>query len=263
MGKKLAIRSVPDYFLARGRYTATTGEIAELLELSEGAVRVGMNRLRRQRLAFSPARGLYAFVPPHYRVWGVLPAEWFVDDLMRHLRRDYYVSLLSAAARHGASHQRPQVFQVLTDKPTADRDLDRIRLRFFTSRAVDQAATETINTPAGTMEVATKETTVSDLVAHPRAAGGLSNIATIIHEIGPISGAELARASAIHPRSHARRIGWLVEHYSERPPDLEELEQLAKPRQGVPTRISPGAPKRGPFDKRWGVQVNTDIAPDV
>ena len=264
MAKALTPKSLPDHLLAQGRYTATTDEIAQLLDLDKGAVRVGMNRLRKQQLAFSPARGLYGFVPPNYRSWGVLPAEWFVDDLMRFLGRDYYVGLLSAAAHHGAAHQRAQVFQVVTDKPTANRDIGRVRLRFFTSGSVGQATRETVNTPAGTLAISNRETTVSDLVAHPRAAAGFSNIVTIIREIGPLDGDELARQSAAHPRAHARRLGWLVENYSKSTTsNLEALERHAAPAQGVPTRLSPGGPRRGRIDKRWGVWINTEIEPDI
>lgn len=263
MAKILTIKSLPDHLLAQGRYTATTGEIAELLELDKGAVRVGMNRLRKQHLAFSPARGLYGFVPPNYRSWGVLPADWFVDDLMRFLERDYYVSLLSAAAHHGAAHQRAQVFQVMTDKPTADRDIGRIRLRFFKGRNIALAAREAVSTPTGTMEIASKETTVSDLVAHPRAAAGFDNIATIIREIGRLDGGGLARLSTAHPRSHARRLGWLVENFSESTPDLEALERQAAPNRGVPTPLSPGGPRRGRIANHWGLWIDTDVEPDA
>ncbi len=226
-------------------------------------MRAGMNRLRKQRLAFSPARGLYGFVPPNYRSWGVLPADWFVDDLMRYLKRDYYVGLLSAAALHGSAHQRPQVFQLMTDKSTADRDIGRVRLRFFRNSAIAQANTETVTTPTGTMEVASRETTVSDLVAHPRVSGGYSNIATIIREIGALDGRELAQASAARPRSHARRLGWLVEHYSESTPDLEALKQRAASDRGTPSPLSPSSPRRGPVDGRWGLWINTDVEPDI
>jgi predicted transcriptional regulator of viral defense system len=263
MAKTLAIKSLPDHLLAQGRYTATTDEIAELLGLDKGAVRVGMNRLRKQHLAFSPARGLYGFVPPNYRAWGVLPADWFVDDLMRFLGRDYYVSLLSAAAHHGAAHQRAQVFQVMTDRPTADREIGRIRLRFFKSGSIAQAAREAVSTPTGTLKIASKETTVSDLVAHPRAAAGFGNIATIIREIGRLDGGELARLSTAHPRAHARRLGWLVESFSESAPDLEALERRAAPNRGVPTPLSPGGPRRGQIERHWGLWINTEVESDI
>jgi predicted transcriptional regulator of viral defense system len=263
MATSLTIKNLPDHLLSQGRYTATIDEITELLELEKGAVRVGMNRLRKQNLAFSPARGLYGFVPPNYRTWGVLPADWFIDDLMRFLKRDYYVGLLSAAASHGAAHQRPQVFQVMTDVRTSDRDIGRIRLRFFKVRDMAHAVTEVATTPAGRVRIASKETTIVDVVAQPRAAAGFSNIATVIREIGPLDGVELARQSASQPRSHARRLGWLVEHFSESATDLEALRELAAPDAGAPARLSPGGPRHGQVDKRWGLWINTEVSPDV
>ena len=44
--------------------------------------------------------------------------------MMAHLHRGYYVALLTAAAMHGAAHQAPQSFQVITEKDVPDRDLD-------------------------------------------------------------------------------------------------------------------------------------------
>lgn len=64
--------------------------------------------------------------PADYRSWGVLPGELFIDGMMRALGREYYVSLLTAAAMHGAAHQAPQVFQVMVDRHVADRDLDAL-----------------------------------------------------------------------------------------------------------------------------------------
>src|SRR5271157_6543085 len=45
-----------------------------------------------------------------------LPPSWYVDDLMRHEGRPYYVGLLRAAELHGASHQAVMEFQVVTNK---------------------------------------------------------------------------------------------------------------------------------------------------
>ena len=38
------------------------------------------------------------------------------------------IALLTAAAMHGAAHQAPQTFQVITDKHVPDRELGRNRL---------------------------------------------------------------------------------------------------------------------------------------
>jgi hypothetical protein len=41
----------------------------------------------------------------------------FLDGLMKFLQRHHYVGLLNAAALHGASHQQPQEYFVLTGYP--------------------------------------------------------------------------------------------------------------------------------------------------
>lgn len=89
--------------------------------LSPAAIASGLQRLRRQLRVFSPTRGLYVVIPPEFRSWGVVPADWFIDDLMRHLGRRHYVALLSAAAYHGAAQQASQVFQVMTDGRVLER----------------------------------------------------------------------------------------------------------------------------------------------
>jgi hypothetical protein len=111
-----------------------------LTGLSDAVIASGLQRLRARRRVFSPTRGLYVVIAPEFRSWGGVPADWFIDDLMRHLGRRYYVALLSAAAYHGASH------------------------------------------------LSSREATVVDLVREPRASGGISNVATILAEIGELDG---------------------------------------------------------------------------
>src|ERR1039457_3715218 len=104
----MKIRELPDALLAQGRHTASTGELLELTGLDRAALHNGLHRLRENGSIISPARGLYAVVPPQYRSWGAPPAEWFIDAMMAHLDRRYYIALLTAAAMHGSAHQAPQ-----------------------------------------------------------------------------------------------------------------------------------------------------------
>ena len=55
-------------------------------------------------------------VPLEYQIAGGPPAAWFIHDLMAAMQLPYYVGILTAAALHGASHQQPQEFQVITDR---------------------------------------------------------------------------------------------------------------------------------------------------
>ncbi|MHB1615419.1 MAG: type IV toxin-antitoxin system AbiEi family antitoxin [Actinomycetes bacterium] len=101
-----------------------------------------------------------------------MPASHFIDPFMRYLGHPYYVGLLSAAEIHGAAHQRPQVFQVITPARLRDRTFGRVRIEFISAVQASARPTATVNTPTGTMRVATPEVTLLDLVAAPQRGGG-------------------------------------------------------------------------------------------
>jgi predicted transcriptional regulator of viral defense system len=252
------VRGIPDHFLSRGRYSATTQEISALVGVDPAHLASGMARLRRQRQVFSPARGLYCFVPPEYRSWGVLPGEWFIDDMMRHLGRDYYVALLSAAAIHGAAHHAPQVFQVITAGRVADRDIHRVRLRFITDRGLSEAATEERAVPSGRIRLATREQTALDLVTHPHDSGGWDNVATVLAELDQLDGAQLARLAKHRPIAVARRLGWLVDRFADQV-DSDPLAILARRPSAPPTLLEPSAERHGPLDDRWALVINKPV----
>lgn len=258
----MKLHELPDALLAQGRHTASTEELLELTGVDRATLHGGLHRLRQSGSIVSPARGLYAVVPAQYHAWGSPPADWFIDAMMAHLGRRYYIALLTAAAMHGAAHQAPQTFQVITDKHVPDRELGRNRLRFYTSNHMNDAPTERRTGPSGYLQLATRETTAIDLVEHPRQSGGLSNVATVLIELGALDGAILGRVAAPRGKAAARRLGWLLE--SHRPDvSLDALRLLARPEQGTPTLLSAGGPARGPRDRRWGLRINTDVQPDL
>ena len=84
---------------------------------------------------------------------------------MRHVGRRYYVG--------------PMAFQVMVDLAERDIEVGRDRIDVHMSSVFDGAATEPMQTETGTMQAATPETTTSDLVRIPAAAGYWSNIATV------------------------------------------------------------------------------------
>jgi predicted transcriptional regulator of viral defense system len=258
----MKVHELPDALMAQGRHTASTEELLELTGLDRAALHSGLHRLRQSGLIISPARGLYAVVPPQYRAWGAPPAEWFIDAMMAHLDRPYYLALLTAAAMHGAAHQAPQSFQVITEKDVLDRELGRNRLRFYTSRHMADAETERRTGPSGYLQLATRESTAVDLAQHPRQSGGLSNVATILIELGDLDGATLGRIAVLRGKATARRLGWLLERHR---PDvaLDWLRIIARPEEGEPALLSASSPASGRLDRAWGLRLNTDVQPDL
>lgn len=263
MQVRVQARDFPDHLLATGRYTFTLSEVQETLGLDGASALSALSRMRRRREVFSPAQGLYGAVPPEYRSWGVVPGEWFVDAMMKHLGRPYYVGLLTAAAMHGAAHQAPQLFQVVTDRSDLirDRDLGRVRIRFYSSKHIAEDPTVQFSVPSGYVRVSSKETTVVDLVTRRRQGGGFSNVATILREFGELHGSDLARIASRRGRAVARRVGWFVDRFGD-VDDLEALRQAARLDLGEPALLDPSKPRRGKADPLWQVRLNTTVEAD-
>ena len=257
-----------DDLIAQGKHAITTAEAAASLGVPEPHVRVRFHRLAQRGKVFSPARGLWVAVPPSFRSWGTLPGLQFIDALMDHLGREYYVGWLSAAELHGAAHQRPQVLQVAVGTHTADRDLGRVHLRFAQRRRVAALPRARHNTPTGQVWVATRELTALDLADAPRLGAGLNNVASVLGELadeGTFNADALAQAAEHFPLSTQRRLGYLLE-YVGAAELADALHPLAERRRAFPADLLAargGSDADAPVDKRWRLVVNTDVDPDL
>jgi predicted transcriptional regulator of viral defense system len=118
MEKKNKISDWINQQLSWGRYSFTLSYLqAEMPEKSDASIKTALKRLVTKNKIISVFKGFYIIIPPAYQNMGILPPVMFMDDLMEYLKRPYYVSLLSAAAMHGAAHQQPQVYFVCTTLP--------------------------------------------------------------------------------------------------------------------------------------------------
>lgn len=210
LGSQVEISKLPDALLAAGIHAFTVDDAAKVAGIKRASAWPAVARLVKNKLAFSPARGLYIPIPPEYRSWGTVPAEWFIDSLMEHLGRAYYVGYLSAAEVHGAAHQRPQVFGVVVDRDLRDRSFGRVRLRFITNRDAGDLPTLRRNTPTGTMAVATPDLTAIDLANRPDRGGALHNVATVLIDLatdGKLQDDRLAKLVPRFPVAAGRRVG--------------------------------------------------------
>ena len=255
-----------DDLLAHGRHAISTAEAAERLGVPPAQVRVRFHRLVQTGHLFSPARGLWVAVPPAFRTWGTLPGLQFLDALMTHLSRQYYVGWLSAAEVHGSAHQRPQVLQVAVDSHVADRDVGRVHLRFAQRRRLPEVPRIAHTVATGNVWVATPELTALDLADDPRLGGGLNNIATVLGELAQddqLDAAALSDIATRFPLATTRRLGYLLDLL-----DTYELaaalHPLVETRRRFPADpLSPLAGDGGPVDPRWRVRVNTAVEPDL
>jgi hypothetical protein len=197
---------------AAGRYSFTDAEARAAVGSSAVGSAAALRRLRAARRMVTPRRGFHVIVPPEYRDAGAPPASWFIDDLMRYVGRGYYVGLLSAAAVHGAAHQQPMRFQVVTSAPLRPAAVGRVHIDFHVSRSVESTPTLQVQTDTGYMRVSTAEVTAFDLVRYAGASGGVSNVATVLSELAErLQVDQLRSVAATRPTPQIQRLGCLLD----------------------------------------------------
>lgn len=245
---------------ATGRYQFTSSDVRSALGVSADAAKLALNRLARQGVVASPARGFYVIVPPEYRSLACLPPDQFIPALMEQEGRSYYAALLTAAQYHGAAHQRPQAFQVFVDRSRRDLSCGRVRVTFMRRARLDEVPVQSVNTPRGTVRVATPEATAIDLIGYQHQAGGLDHVAQILLELAERIEAEaLPTAAETAPITWAQRLGYLLERVdaSEKANALRKYVE-AQARRSTP--LVPGTPHAGSErDEGWRLWINTDL----
>ncbi len=248
---------------ASGTYHFTTADAIQALEGNPPAVRAQLRRLKQQEMIAEPVRSFHVIVPPEHGRLGCLPAEHFIDQLMRVWEEPYYVCLLSAAERHGAAHQRPQATQVMLRKNRQTIECGMVRVEFIARVDMDNMPVTELNTPRGVLRYSSPEVTALELVGYPGHAGGLDNVATVLAELSEEMDADkLLAAAKLCPVSWSQRLGHML--------DLVGQEDLAgalgpfvseNARSYTPLRraadIAGG--KRNP---RWKLIVNVEVEPD-
>ncbi len=213
------LESWVDGLQAGGRYVFLRREATKESGLSPEAVKKAIQRLVAKGRVAKAKDYFFVIVPLEYATAGGPPASWFIHDLMAAMERSYYVGLLTAAGLHGASHQQPQEFQVITDRPVRPITVGRSRIRFFASRFVSAAALTNVKTPTGSMRISTPEATAVDLVRFAKAAGQLDNVATVIDELAPKLDPKklLVAVKAVGDVPNAQRLGYILDRVRARP----------------------------------------------
>jgi len=250
-----------DALQARGRYTFLRAEAIGDTGLSAEAVKKALRRLDRRKRVVKVKSYFYVVVPLEYLHAGGPPPPWFIDNLMKAMERPYYVGLLSAAGIHGASHQQPQEFQIITDRPVRPLQVGRSRIRFFTNKHTAATAVQSVKTPTGAMRVSTPEATAIDLVRFARAAGQIDNVASVLAELLPLLNPKrlLSAVRTVGDVPNAQRLGYLLERVRGRPQAKVMRDWLERQSPRIvplrPGRAAAGATE----DRRWHVLITEPV----
>ena len=253
------------WLLSSGITAVTSEEISVLLGIPENYVRQRLAPLVKRSEIISPYRGFWIPIPFEYRQWGAPEAIYYVDRMMRYLDVDYYVGWMTAAAILGAGHHASQVFQVATAKTVRNRVIGRSDFRFYQRSNVGSLPILQYKAQTGAVNVSTRAATMLSAVNDLSNVSGLNNAANIIIELSETEEAfisEVAACSALFSISALRRLGWILENFTDTL-GLDQLVNISQESKVKQSKLSTYKPYSDRINKKWSLDINERIEPDV
>jgi predicted transcriptional regulator of viral defense system len=254
---------------SQGKYAFSLAFIQqELTEHSAIAIKSALNRLSKKGTIISIHKGYYLIIPPQYKSKGVLPPSLYLDAFMKHLNRPYYLGLINAAALHGASHQQPQEFFVVTTlpvlRPTQKKGL---KVSYISKKEIPEILIESRKTEAGYLKISNPILTAIDLIQYETRIGGINRVATILNELAEALKPEVFNQNLLQniPITALQRLGYLLEYVFNNLVLANALFETIKTNDATLFRIplKASANKIGfSSNNRWKVIVNTEIEID-
>ena len=254
-----------DILIARGEVSFTAQKMRDQMDSTAKSVERSLYRLKKKGEITSLTKGYYLVLTPEFRKLGCLPPDYFIDDLMRHWKQDYYVGLLSAALYFGAAHQQPQIFQVVTNQYRRDLTIGGVKIKFITKKNLSDIPVTQLKTHTGFMKVSAPETTMMDLCLFLRRSGGLSHIATILDELS--ESVELSSLKKLLEKNNEttwiQRLGFILDQLGHQ--DLANilLEHLKNQKTNIVSLVPYHSMQGAERDTKWRIAINAVMESDV
>ena len=252
---------------SNGRYAFSLPEVRNRFEQSDEAIKKALQRLKKKKEIALVRNEFYVIVPPEYRSKGILPPSLFVSELMKFLKKDYYVGLLNAAAYYGAAHQQPQSFSIIIMKPSLrDINHDNLKINFYVKKewAKDDVVQKKVDT--GYINVSSPELTALDLVYYFDQTGGLNRVATVLEELSEsIDANKLLDAARQFPQiTTVQRLGFVLENIIGKSELSEPIKDYLKTVSFFPVLLRPQKDKSEMITANdWKVVQNVEIETDL
>ena len=126
---------------------------------------------------------------------------------------EYYAALLTAAKYQGATHQSPQIFQVMIPKHKPEIICGKVKIKFYSNKNILNTPTQKISTAKSPLIISTPEGTAMDLINYLDQAGGLNHVATVLSELKESMNPENLLALAKNQKNlpWKQRLGYILE----------------------------------------------------
>lgn len=255
--------------LYRGYYTFTSEDVKEHFTcMSENYIKTAINRLVKSGKIISPSKGFYVIVPIEYVLSGIVPATFYIDQMMSYLSRDYYIALLNASAFYGAAHQRPQTFSVIHNGGNLNDGVRAgIQYQFLKQKKIEDTFIRKHKSKLGTINVSSPELTALDLIEHSSSIGGLNRACTVLEEL--IESLDFKGIDnsfySIYGVPTYQRLGYIMDEVldaTEQANNIyDHLQALNKVVRAIPLKVGK-ASTESELNKRWKVYINHIIEID-
>ena len=250
--------------LSVGRISFTLDEVVEKSGYDRKIAQVSLSRLISKGKILLIRRGFYVIITPEFSIQRNIPYIMYIDELMKYLQRNYYVSLLSAAALHGAAHQQPMQFFVTTTMPfIRDIKKEKIHISFTIKNSWDTSCITQLKTRTGYVNVSTAEATILDLVENLQDFG-LGRVIGIIDELSEVVNKNtLKKIAGFYPTSVVQRVGYILDDLLGREDIAKCLFAVLSKRNIYPQYLSLSTQKNGSLSDKWKIIPNDKIEIDI
>ncbi|MFH1851056.1 MAG: type IV toxin-antitoxin system AbiEi family antitoxin [Candidatus Neomarinimicrobiota bacterium] len=223
-------------------------------------ITAAIRTLRKKNRIIDPARGFYVIIPEEFSIAGRLPAERFINELMKFYRAPYYIGLLTAASFYGSAHQSPQVFQVVTNPSRRTIHYGQNKIVFYRKKNVDSILTDKRKTLTGYVNISTVETTFFDMIQFNQRIGGLDHVTLVASElVERFSVSSLKEVAMTFPLPIIQRGGYLLEVIGFEK-GTAVLERWIRNQCPIYTYLNPSKGKlREPKHDRWKLIINDKL----
>lgn len=248
---------------ALGSYSFSIEMLSDAFDRSDKALKQALFRLKTKGKIAHVKSGFYVIIPPEYSNVGMIPANLFIDDLMKSLGKQYYVGMLSAAALQGASHQAVMEYYVVSDYPPIRSVKNKkIVINFFTKKEWDKDLILQRKTDAGYIHVSCPELTVFDLLNYGNFS--INRVATVLEELSESFDSKRLKNTIIHASTASiQRLGYLLDTVNDGHAFRKILQQELNKRNVFPVPLSKHEAKKGQMNTVWQIIENIIVESDL
>ena len=198
-----------------GYYTFTKNDVLSLdLPLNSASISNALSRQISRGIIMSPWQNFYVIIPTEYKLRGIIPPSFYIDNLMHFLEKDYYISLLTAAELNGSSHQHAMVYYVTANgKFIRDVNTNGYRIDFTLSQTIPHHYINKLKVQTGYINVASAELTALDIIANNNKIGGVGRAAETLSELCEAMHWDNSKQELLNYFSTAtvQRLGYLLD----------------------------------------------------